>query len=251
MKSLKAVLAVLLTLFAAPVAADPSDICAVPSYMLVGGALDRVQKVVGKEKKLVILVVGTTSATLPGPDGARAAFPARLEAALKRRLPSVTISLVAHTKPRHTAAAMASGLENLLIDVKPNLVVWQTGTYDAVQGVDPEDFRASVAEGVETLRSAGADVVLMNMQYSPRTESMLAISAYADNLQWVAREREVPLFDRLSIMRHWNDAGAMDLYKATKDLAMAQRVHDCIGRALASLIIDAARLETLEAKAPQ
>jgi hypothetical protein len=117
--------------------------------------------------------------------------------------------------------------------------------------VDPEQFRASVADGVETLQAGGADVILMNMQYSPRTESMLALGGYADNMRWVAREREVPLFDRLAIMRHWYDTGAIDLYAATKDVSVAKRVHDCIGRALASMVIDAARLEAFEGKASQ
>jgi hypothetical protein len=89
------------------------------------------------------------------------------------------------------------------------------------------------------------------MQYSPRTESMIAVGGYADNMRWVAREREVPLFDRMAIMRHWNDTGAIDLYAATKDIGIAKKVHDCIGRAIASLIIDAAHLEALETKAAQ
>jgi hypothetical protein len=59
------------------------------------------------------------------------------------------------------------------------------------------------------------------------------------------------LFDRLSIMRHWHETGAIDLYAATKDVVVAKRVHDCIGRALATQIIDAARLEALESRPPQ
>ena len=127
---------------------------------------------------------------------------------------------------------MAESIEKLLLDQKPSLVVWQTGTYDAVRGTDPEEFRASVSDGVEKLQAGGADVVLVNMQYSPRTESIVAVGAYADGIRWVSREREVPVFDRLAIMRHWYDAGQFDLYKATKDMKMAKSVHDCLGRAL-------------------
>jgi hypothetical protein len=206
---------------------------------------------VNRDKSLKIVVMGTTSSTLPGPDGAGAAFPARLDAALKRRLPEIATTVVTYAKPRQTAAEMAEQIEKLLLDQKPNLVIWQTGTFDATRGIDPEEFRSSVADGVEALHEGGADVVLMNMQYSPRTESVLAFGAHADSLRWVARAREVPLFDRLAIMRHWNETGAIDLYAATKDVGMAKRVHDCIGRALATLIIDAAHLEALEKKAAQ
>jgi hypothetical protein len=83
----------------------------------------------------------------------------------------------------------------------------------------------------------------MNMQYSPRTESMIQSGAYADTMRIVARDREIPLFDRLEIMRYWNDNGNFDLNTGTRDSAMAQKVHDCIGRALASLIVEAADLD--------
>jgi hypothetical protein len=91
----------------------------------------------------------------------------------------------------------------------------------------------------------------MNMQYSPRTETMFALGPYADNMRVVAQQYEIPLFDRLAIMRHWSDTGAFDLYAAGKDNVLAHRVHDCIGRAIAAMIIDAAHLKPPEPKAGQ
>jgi hypothetical protein len=253
MKTLIAVLsAVVLCTAGASAQAPAPDLCPVPGYLLFGDSLlQRVATAVSKNKTLKIAVLGTASSSLPGSDGTNLAYPARLEAALKRRLPKVDTKVVTLTKPRQTAAEMAENIEKLLVDEKPNLVIWQTGTVEAMRGLDPEDFRSSLADGVETLQNGGADVVLMNMQYSPRIESMIALGHYSDYMRWVAREREVPMFDRVAIMRHWNDTGAIDLYAATKDVGMAKRVHDCIGRALGSLIIDAAHLETLEGKPAQ
>jgi len=226
--------------------------CPVPNYLLFGdSALERVHAAAAKNKTLKILVLGTASSTLPGRDGATSAFPARLEAALKRRLPGVSVSVATATKPRQTGRQMADSLEKLMLDEKPDLVVWQSGTFDALQGTDPEQYRASLAEGVEIAHARGADVILMNMQYSPRTESMIALGGYADSMRWAAREFEVPLFDRLAIMRHWYDNGTIDLYSATKDVGVAKRVHDCIGGALASMIVEGARLEAFESKASQ
>lgn len=247
-------IAALLALFlcAAESRAQQPAGCAVPNYLLFGdSSLERVHDVVAKTKAVKIVVVGTASSTLPGRDGAGHAYPARLEAILKKRLPGVATTVITHAKPRQTAAQMSDSLEKLLLDEKPNLVVWQAGTFDALRGVDPHEFRASIAAGVETLQAGGADVILMNMQYSPRTESTIALGGYADNMRWVAREREVPLFDRLAIMRHWYDQGAIDLYATTKDVSIAKRVHDCIGGALASMIVEAARLEAFEGKAAQ
>ncbi len=67
----------------------------------------------------------------------------------------------------------------------------------------------------------------------------------------VAQQHEVPVFDRFNIMRHWSETGAFDLYAAGKDNVLAQRVHDCIGRGIATLIVDAAHLKAAEVKAGQ
>jgi lysophospholipase L1-like esterase len=197
---------------------------------------------VRKEKRLTVAVVGTGSSILAGPDGPRSAYPARLEAVLKQKLPSVAVKVVTLARSRMTAEDLAKGMEKMLADEKPDLVIWQTGTLDAIRRVDPDEFREALDEGVETLHKGGADVILMNMQYSPRTEIMVSYGPYADNMRVVAQQHEIPLFDRLAIMRNWSDTGAFDLYAAGKDNVLAQRVHDCIGRGIAAMIIDAARL---------
>jgi hypothetical protein len=43
-------------------------------------------------------------------------------------------------------------------------------------------------------------------------------------------------------MRFWADQGTFDLYAATKKYDMVERIHDCIGRMLASQIVTAAHL---------
>jgi hypothetical protein len=188
-------------------------------------------------------VIGSGSSTLAGPDGARFAYPARLEEALKRRLPGVEIKVSTHVKPRQTASEVDLVLDKILAEAKPTLVVWQTGTADAIRGIDPDVFRARLEEGVEKIQGAGADVILMNMQYSPRTVAILDVGVYADVMRWVAQQRGAPLFDRQGLMRYWNEVGTFDLYAATKDYDMARKVHDCIARAVASQIVGAAHLD--------
>jgi lysophospholipase L1-like esterase len=228
------------------------EACEVPGYLLFGNnELKHVSEAVQKDKRLTVAVVGTGSSLLAGPDGPRSAYPARLEAALKRRLPSVDVKVVSLARSRMTAEDLARGMEKVLADEKPDLVIWQTGTLDAIRRIEPEAFRAALEEGVETLHRGGADVILMNMQYSPRTEIMVSPGPYADNMRVVAQQHEIPLFDRLAIMRHWSDTGAFDLYAAGKDNVLAQRVHDCIGRGIASMIIDAAHLRSVDTKAGQ
>jgi lysophospholipase L1-like esterase len=244
-----AVAAALYLLAGAAFAAEPCD---VPGYLLFGSnELKHVAEAVQKQHKLTIAVVGTGSSILAGPDGPRSAYPARLEAVLKQKLPGIDVKVVSLVRTRMTTEDLAKGMEKMLADEKPDLVIWQTGTLDAIRRVDPDEFRAALDEGVETLHKGGADVILMNMQYSPRTDIMVALGPYADNMRVVAQQHEIPLFDRLAIMRHWSDTGAFDLYAAGKDNVLAQRVHDCIGRGIAAMILDAAHLRSLEPKASQ
>jgi hypothetical protein len=224
---------------AAPAAQD----CDVPpSFTSSDNDLVHVMQAMKQRHRLEIAVVGTGSSALPGLDGARFAYPARLEAKLNQMFPESKIKVTAFVKSRQTAADAVATLKTVLAGSKPSLVIWQTGTVDAVLGVEPDEFNATLSAGVEAINAAAADVILIDMQYSPRTASMLNVSAYADVMRWVAQDSDAVLFDRMELMRHWDEAGTFDLYAATRKYDMARQVHDCIGRALASLIVNAAHL---------
>ncbi|HEY4836636.1 MAG TPA: SGNH/GDSL hydrolase family protein [Bradyrhizobium sp.] len=215
--------------------------CEVPDYLLAtDSALSKVAEAVKSGHALDILVIGSRSSTLKTTEGI--AYPGRLQAMLREKLPSVTINLSVELQEKKTAEEVAPGFAKLLEGKKPALVIWQTGTVDAVRSVDPEDFRAALDDGVAALQNAGADVILMNLQYSPRTETMISVPPYLDNMRVVAQQRDIPLFDRFAIMRQWNEQGDFDLFSTFHGIELAKRVHDCLGRALAKFIIDAAHL---------
>jgi hypothetical protein len=230
----------------AAVAEPQPDACEVPASFLESEIdLTHATAEMKDRHRLDIAVIGTGSSALPGPDGARFAYPARLEEALKHQLPGAEIKVTAHIQAKQTTANVLGELGKILAEDKPSLVIWQAGTADALNGVEGDEFRASLDSGVERIQAAGADVILMNMQYSPRTVSMLDVSAYADVMRHVAQARGALLFDRLGIMQYWNDIGTFDLYAATKKYDMARQVHECIGRALASQIVNAAHLDAV------
>jgi hypothetical protein len=229
-------------LAAAPARAEDAPAnCEVPAYLLSSeSALPKVADAVKSGHPLDVLVVGSRSSTINTTDGS--AYPGRLQAMLREKLPSVTVNVSVELQVKKTAEEVAGTLGKLVEGKKPTLVIWQTGTVDAMRSIDPDDFRGAVDEGLAALQKAGADVVLLNLQYSPRTESMISASPYLDNMRVVAQQHDVPLFDRFAIMRQWNDSGDFDLFSATHGLDLAKRVHDCLGRALSKFVIDAAHL---------
>jgi hypothetical protein len=235
-----ALLTVVSTAFVARAEDVPAS-CEVPDSLLATeSSLNKVAEAFKAGHPLDILVVGSRSSTITASEGS--AYPARLQLALKERLPSIPVNLSVELQPRKSAEEVASSLAKLMEDKKPTLVIWQTGTVDAMRSTDPEDFRGAVDEGVVALQNAGVDVVLMNLQYSPRTETMISAPPYLDSMRAVAQQHDVPLFDRFAMMQNWNDQGEFDLFSSSHGIELAKRVHDCIGRALAKFIVGAAHI---------
>jgi hypothetical protein len=227
---------------AAPARAEEAtQSCEVPDYLLSSeSALPKVEEAVKAGRSLDILVIGSRSSTIVTSEAS--AYPARLQVALKEKLPAVAVNVSVELQTKKTAEEAVGGFAKLMDARKPTLVIWQTGTVDAIRSVEPEDFRTAVDEGVAALQTAGVDVILMNLQYSPRTETMISVPPYLDNMRVVAQQHDVPLFDRFAIMRQWNEQGDFDLFSATHGIELAKRVHDCLGRALSKFIFDAAHL---------
>jgi hypothetical protein len=225
----------------AQAATPPLTECDVPNrHTEIDFPLPQVTKAIAA-KKLSILVLGAGSSQLPGAAGAKNAYPARLQATLSEKLPGVQVSVATDVKPTRTAGDMVKTLRQSLTDAKPALMIWQTATVDAMQLVDADQFGQALAKGIKIARSVGSDVVFMNPQYSPRTESIIALANYVEILRWTAVQHEVPLFDRFNLMKSWSDLGTFDLYSATKKLDMAERVHDCLGRLLADLVLESSK----------
>jgi hypothetical protein len=231
----------LLLALAGPAWGDEPAECRVAEHLVQNPfPLPRASKAL-EAKRLDILVLGGESSMLPGASGESKAYPSRLQNVLAQKLPNIAIKVTVDTKSRRTAAEALRTMPHDLATANPNLVVWQAGVIDAVQGTDPEAFSATLNKGVETAYSAGADVIFMNMQYSSRTELMIPLSAYLENMRWVALQREVPLFDRFGIMELWSELSTFNFFSAPNKLDTAVRVHDCIALLLANLIVEATK----------
>ena len=236
-----ALVAIFACMSAAP--AGPGDACMTAINLVhADAALPKVAAAI-KSKTLNIVVAGTGSSMLPGQGGTDAAYPTRLEAALQKKLPGVAVKVHSIAKSRQTAADMAGAFPQVLKDEKPALVVWQTGTFDAMRGVGAEGFQATLEEAVAKLRDGGSDLIFVNPQYNPRSDAVIATGPYTEAMRWVALGNALNLFDRQAIMRQWGELGTFDLLAATKSLDTAAKVHDCIGRLLADLILQAVAVQ--------
>jgi lysophospholipase L1-like esterase len=199
-------------------------------------SLTKTAKALTSRREVVIAALGGASTMGVAAGGLEFAWPARMASALAERFPRTKVINLA--VGRQTAKRGAERLDHDVIPLKPTLVIWETGTMEAVRGTDVDEFRQTVQTGIDKIRAAGAEVVLMNMQFSRATEAVIHFEPYLVALRELADVNDVPLFHRHGIMRHWAESGALDLRAGDgeKGRELAVKLYDCIGRAMADLV---------------
>jgi lysophospholipase L1-like esterase len=200
--------------------------------------LIKTAKALADGAEVVIVALGGASTLGRAAGGAGFAWPARLGAVLAARFPSARVKVVNLAAARQTAKAAADRLARDVLPLNPTLVIWETGTVEAVQGSDVDEFRDTVQAGIDLLRAAGAEVVLMNMQFSRATDAMIHFEPYLIAMRQLADANDVPLFRRHDIMRYWVESGLLDprVRDGDKSRLVAVKLYDCIGRAMADFV---------------
>ncbi|UPY38552.1 SGNH/GDSL hydrolase family protein [Sediminicoccus sp. KRV36] len=187
---------------------------------------------------LRILVLGSGSITGPGASGPDATWPARLESLLAAAHPGLRVELTVRGGRGVTVHDHLALLREGLNVGMPNLVVWQAGTVEAVRGLDPDDMGEAMLQGLDRIRRRGADMIVMDQQFSRFLRANTNIEPYRDKLRLVAAAAGAPLFQRYDLMQYWVEASALDLERAPRAErgAMTDRLNDCLARALGDLI---------------
>jgi lysophospholipase L1-like esterase len=238
-----AILALLLT---AALPAPAAERCTAPPELTAAAdTFPQTARAAAEKGHLVVLVVGSASTTGSGTSTPDSVYPARVEAALRTLLPGVAVEVTARGGRGLTAPDLLKLLEQALPEVKPDLVIWQTGTVDAVRGLDPDVFAATLVAGFVKVSEAKADLVLMDMQFSRFGRAVMNYGPYREAMQAVAvAAPNGMLFRRYDLMRHWAETGQVDVERAPRAAwpRETDRLHACLGLALAKTIAEGMRL---------
>ena len=155
--------------------------CPVPERFYTSEPLlTKTTKALTGGREVVIAVLGGASTVGLAAGGPGLAWPARLSSVLAGRFPSARIKVVNLAVARQTAKGAVERLVRDVLSLKPTLVIWETGTMEAVRGIDVDEFRETVQAGINELRAAGTEVVLMNMQFSRETDAMIQLRTLSD-----------------------------------------------------------------------
>jgi lysophospholipase L1-like esterase len=204
------------------------------------GSLPHVAGKLAAGQPVVIVAFGSSSTQGYGSSSPEFNYPNRLAAQLKRKYPGADITVLNHGVGGEDAPEMMKRLQTSVIDAKPDLVIWQVGTNAVLRNLDPAETAKMVEDGVARIQAAGADLVLVDPQYSPRvTEHGESASRMVRLLGKVAELRHVGIFPRFEVMREWHDQQALpiDSFVISDGLHMNDWGYACFAQLLGDDII--------------
>lgn len=228
----------LLSLHPAIAQETPKD-CSAPAELVEDDPkLPTLAERLQQRKPVTIVAIGgssTAGAAAPSPEQA---YPQRLQEELAQRYPGVPLKVVNKGVPRQTTQEMVERFAQDVFAEDPVLAIWETGTTEAVRGTDVEDFAATLEAGIAALRERHIEMMLINMQYSRRTASIIGFDRYLDAMNRVADVNDAYLFRRFEIMKYWSENGIFDFEDVPKGerTALAASVYDCLAKRLSDAI---------------
>lgn len=190
--------------------------------------------------RLHVVVLGTGSTGGAGTSDRALSYPQRLRERLQARYPEVELRLDVLVRPGQTATQMQREFVRGGPTATADLVIWQSGSVDAVRQAPLQHYGQAVSRGVAHLRRSGADVLLMDMQYGPYAELVANFRPYQGYLWWASRELGVGLVPRYQMMEAWSAEGRFDFASddPQQQRATADAVHACLGGVLDWMIAD-------------
>lgn len=166
-------------------------------------------------------------------------FPYRMADTLRAMRPAIAVHLTVRGGRDMTAAMMLPVLRQELAAHRYDLVLWQTGTVEAIHGLMPEDLRGALRDGAAAAKSAHADLVLIDPQFSHFLRTNADLDPYETALAQMTGTPGVTLFRRFDLTQLWATSGQLDLERASpneRGKAMAFQ-NDCLGQALARYVL--------------
>lgn len=218
---------------------DTDEQCQAPSeYVRFDADLIQVKTSVRQDHRLDIVALGSSTTQGAGSTGTGADYPSQLQKELAERLPGIAVTVWNRGIGGQTARDMLERLYSDAVDMTPQLVIWQTGVNDAIDGVPVDQFKETLRQGIEILHKNSIDVILMDMQYYPASTHLPQYKEYLEAMRHVAHEKNIPLFRRFDLMKYWLRSGefSFDQLLSKDGLHMVDRSYHCLALELADAI---------------
>ena len=226
--------------------------CAAPADLTrLTHVLPRTARRLAAGQSITIVAIGSSSTAGAGASTPAASYPSRLAIELRDRFPGRTITVLNRGANGEEARDMLARFEHSVIAENPDLVLWQVGTNSVLRDHPILPAGALIREGVDRLKAAGTDIVLIDPQFAPKVIAKRDLNGMLELLAAAAKENNVDLFHRFAVMRHWREVAgiAFETFLSPDELHMNDWSYACVAKLLAASIADAATRSALTASA--
>lgn len=216
-----------------------TDDCATPPEMTETDAkLPHLAERLKAHQPVTIVAIGGASTMGLAAGSADLSYPHRLEQNLAKDFPGSPIAVVNKGVARQSAKQMMERFPTDVFAEDPVLVAWEVGITDAVRGTDVDDFAATLQTGIEELKNRAIDTILVDMQFSRSSTTLINFEVYLKALHRIGEISEVYVFPRYGMMRYWSEQKVFNFDDvAAEDRAkLASRVYDCLGQKMSQII---------------
>jgi len=190
-----------------------------------------------ESKRVVrVLAIGSSSTVGVGASAPSNGYPAQLEQILEKMFKGVQIDIVNRGVSGEVAATTAERLKTEVAWERPDLVLWQLGTNDALARVPVDDFVETVRDMLEWLKEHQVDTVLVGLQFTPHALKDEHYTAIRNALRTLASAENVLLVRRFEAMRFIEQATQVDLLSAD-DLHLNDLGYRCMAEHIAHAVI--------------
>jgi acyl-CoA thioesterase-1 len=214
--------------------------------------LTRVSRHLEGDRAIKIVAIGSSSTAGAGASSPEANYPSRLEAELTQHFLWHDVTVLNRGVNGEEAGDMLARFDTSVIDEKPDLVIWQTGTNSVLRD-HPLDPKATLLhQGLARLKAIRADVILLDPQYAPKVIAKADAEGMVAQIAATAKEQSVDLFRRFALMRRWHQAEHMpfDAFVAPDGLHMNDWSYGCLAKWMGAAIVEAATRPVATASRP-
>jgi acyl-CoA thioesterase I len=224
-----------------PSSAAPSESCLkFKAGLSLGAQLPYTKAKLQTGQRLTIVAFGSSSTTGFGALGFGHAFPDVMKGELLRLRPSANIELINSGRIMDDLEDNIARMDGDVLQHRPDLVIWQLGTNDAVWRGIADDAEAILGNAVKQIKDTGADVILLDLQYTPLVLATGRYTQMEKIIADVAREQKVGQFPRFLLMKRAIEGGVTGLV-AWDGLHNSAEGYKCVGLALGQMIDAQAR----------
>jgi lysophospholipase L1-like esterase len=191
---------------------------------------------------LTIVAIGSSSTAGAGASSPAATYPSRLAVDLRARLPGREIIVLNRGVNGEETTNMMARFSTDVLAAHPQLVLWQIGTNSVLRDHPLSPHAVRLHDGIEQLKAAGADVVLIDPQFAPAVLAKSETQGMVEQIALAAKEENVDLFQRFAVMRNWHDVQhlSFDAFVSPDRLHMNDWSYACIAKLLSIAITEAA-----------